>query len=108
MNWDVIKDAISAYDHALTVDPRHAKVYYNKGIALADLNRHNDAILAYDKAIEIVPNYAKAYYNKGISLYDIGKYDDALDAFNKAIRNRSYRYLGMVLPQFHFQQTGAV
>ena len=29
------KEAISAYDHALMVDPRHAKVYYNRGIALA-------------------------------------------------------------------------
>ena len=72
-NWARFKEAISAYDHALMVDPRHAKVYYNKGIALADLGRHTEAIVSYDKAIEVVPDYAKAFYNKGISLYELGK-----------------------------------
>ena len=73
-NWAGTRKPISAYDHALTIDPRHAKVYYNKGIALADLGRHEEAIAAYDKAIEIVPDYSKAFYNKGISLYEIGRY----------------------------------
>jgi tetratricopeptide (TPR) repeat protein len=79
--------AIQCYDKAIEIDPNYADAWYNKGVTLYRLGKHNDeAIQCYDKAIEIDPNYADAWYNKGVTLYRLGKHnDEAIQCYDKAI-----------------------
>ena len=46
-----------------------SKAWYNKGLALDNLNKYDEAIKAFDKAIEINPKYSAAWDNKGVFLY---------------------------------------
>jgi len=50
--------------------------WFNKGVALAQLNKSCEAIKAFDKAIEINPPDSDAWYNKGITLAKLGKLDN--------------------------------
>lgn len=52
--------AIEAYDQALQIDPKHAKVLYNKGIALNGLGRYEEAIQAFDQQLKINPKSGPA------------------------------------------------
>jgi Flp pilus assembly protein TadD len=59
-------------------------VWFNKGIALAELDKLDEALKCFEKAIEIDPKDARAWSNKGIALDSLGKADEALKSFNKA------------------------
>ena len=49
---------------ALTVDPKHSKVYEHKADALRNLVRIKDSITCYDKAIKLDPQACFAYRSK--------------------------------------------
>ena len=78
-------EAIDAYEKAIELDPRYAKAWNNKGLALDNLSKLDESIQVFEKAVEINPRYAEAWYNKGAVLDDQGKYDEAIKAYNKAI-----------------------
>jgi len=61
---------------------------YNKGIALANLNRHEKAIIAYDEVLKINPQHADAWYKKGASLANLKKYEEAIKANDEANKLR--------------------
>jgi len=76
---------IQHLDKAIEINPNYDKAWYNKGIALGNLNLHEEAIKAFDKAIEINPNYDKAWYGKGFESNKLNLREEAIKAFNKAI-----------------------
>jgi tetratricopeptide (TPR) repeat protein len=78
-------EAIDAYEKAIELDPRYAKAWNNKGLALDSLNKLDESVQAFEKAVEINPRYVEAWYNKGTVLDDQGKYDEAIKAYNKAV-----------------------
>ena len=47
--------AIAAFDEAIAMDPGYARVYFNKGQALAKLGQHSEAIAAYEEAVRLDP-----------------------------------------------------
>src|SRR5262245_24509897 len=49
--------ALRSIDHALTIDPRSASAYNNRGVVLGELKRFSEAILSYDQAIKLAPDY---------------------------------------------------
>ena len=53
--------AIKCYDEIIKINPNCSEAYYNKGIALYNLNRKDEVLKCYDKIIEINPNYSDAY-----------------------------------------------
>jgi tetratricopeptide (TPR) repeat protein len=53
-----------AYDKAIELNPTLAVIFYNKGSALANLNKYDEAIQAYNMAIQIVPAYCDAWSKK--------------------------------------------
>jgi tetratricopeptide (TPR) repeat protein len=59
--------------------------YYNKGIALSALGRHEEAIECYDKILYRVKKDPVAYYNKGIALSTLGRHEEAIECYDKAI-----------------------
>lgn len=66
-------------------NPDDQKAWFNKGVALDALGRHEDALQAYDKATELSPKDKKAWINKGAALSELLRNEEALEAFNKAI-----------------------
>ena len=55
-------------------------VYYNRGLAKAELGNLQDAISDWSESIRLNPSYASAYYNRGIAKDDLGdKYGSLAD-----------------------------
>jgi tetratricopeptide (TPR) repeat protein len=59
--------------------------WFEKGIDLGELGRHNEAITCFNKALEIDPQLASAWYNKGVALGNLGRDSEALTCFNKTL-----------------------
>jgi predicted TPR repeat methyltransferase len=78
--------AIDSYKQALKIQPNHAEVYYNMGIALKNKGDLDAAIDSYKQALKIKPDYAEAYSNMGNVLKDKGDLNAAIDSYKKAIK----------------------
>ena len=83
------KEAIRAYNKALTIEPNFAEAYNNIGNALKDQSKLKEAIKAYSKALLIKPNYAEAYNDLGITLNVEGRSKDAIKSYKQAIKIKS-------------------
>ena len=70
---------------ATSDNPQDSVGWFNKGLALDNLNKSDEAIKAYDKAIEINPQDSDVWTGKGLALDNLNKYDEAIKAFDKAI-----------------------
>ncbi len=81
------KEAVAAYDRALSLRPGDAASYYNKGVALEHLGRDEDALAAYDRAVSLRPD-AATHYGRGNALRRLGRDADALAAYDQVISLR--------------------
>jgi tetratricopeptide (TPR) repeat protein len=79
------QEAISCYNKAIEIDPRHAMAWNNKGVSLDFLGRYQEAISCYDKALEIDPLHAMAWNNKGIILHSLGRYQEAIICYDNVL-----------------------
>jgi tetratricopeptide (TPR) repeat protein len=86
---DVLETILSNSEKALQVNPRDARAWQFKGIALSVSGNDQEAIKYYDKAIELKSDYANAYNNKGNALFNLGKYQEAIECYDKAIELKS-------------------
>ena len=68
------KDAIRYYEEALRIDSTYADAFYNKGLALASLNKYDEAIVAYTKAVNVAPEYGSALFARATSHYMVKQY----------------------------------
>ena len=98
-------DAITHYDRALALFPRHFKARFNRAFAMDKLDRVDDAIEEYTQALQLldivpsstssIPSHhhhhnnkihrAFVHYNRGICLDRLGRLTAAIDDFTKAI-----------------------
>ena len=58
-------------------------MWYNRGVALTQLELYDDALSFYDKAIDLSPGYADAWYNKAELLKHNGNDTEAETCFAK-------------------------
>src|SRR5260221_4046665 len=80
------REALTAFEQAIQLDPNDAVIYNGKGLALSNLDRHGEALAAFEQAIRLDSNFTNAYANKGMSLYKLKRYQEALAAFEQTIR----------------------
>ena len=92
-DWD---NAIPAFERAISLDPRYAEAFFNRGEAYlvkAQKNRDQDlAMLAsesFKKAIEMDPEYAPAYFSLGKIYRQMGDVDGAIYCWEKAVEFQS-------------------
>ena len=80
------EDCILANDRAIRLKPDDADAYLNRGVAKAELGRHDAAIADYDEAIRLKPDDAAAYSNRGNAKTKLGRHDAASADHDEAIR----------------------
>jgi tetratricopeptide (TPR) repeat protein len=70
--------AFQAYDKAISLDPKYAVPYNNRGSAYQEKGNLDRAIADYDKAISLDPKFAEAYNNRGDAYQEKGNLDRAI------------------------------
>jgi protein O-GlcNAc transferase len=78
------KQAVTWIDKAIAVNSRDASAHYNRGLALAALQRLDEAIHSYSTAIALNPNYTEAYSSRGTAFQNQGEIERALSDCRKA------------------------
>ncbi len=77
--------AINAFNQAISIDPKYAPAYYNRGFALSLAGKPDDAIASFDQAIQLDPSYKAAFYQRGSLKGQKGDFDAAMADFDKVI-----------------------
>ncbi|WP_292178449.1 tetratricopeptide repeat protein [Mesorhizobium sp.] len=80
--WNV--RSIADYDEAITIDPKHASTYYNRGTAWFNKGDDEHAIADFNRTISLDPGFADAFYKRGLSLFRKGN-EGAFADFEKAL-----------------------
>jgi len=80
--WD---EAMTAYGHALSLNPGMAGAYAGQAIALNKMGRLHEALERADRAVEIAPDSARAHAARSGVLGKSGRYALALESINEAI-----------------------
>ena len=65
------------------LDPKYAKAWSNKGVALFSQGKYDESIKAFDEALRLDPNLVDTWYNKGVALKVLGRTSEADAAFAK-------------------------
>lgn len=83
-NRALANEIIDILDRIITLSPRNAIGYYNKGVFLAGQGRTEEAIGLFDRAIELKTDFAEAYFNRGYLYLDAGNRNAGIRDLGKA------------------------
>jgi lipoprotein NlpI len=78
--------AISAFNQALTLDPKSSAAFFSRGIAKAAHDDLDGAVADYSQALDLDPNMAQAYYYRGLARHSKEELDGAISDYNSAVR----------------------
>ncbi|MCK9593278.1 MAG: response regulator [Methanoregula sp.] len=78
------RDAINAYENAISMNALNYQSWYGKGTALLKLGNVQDALVAYDQALSIFPRNSRILDAKGMLLKKIGNDKEAERCFELA------------------------
>lgn len=76
--------AVESYDQALAIDKDY-RIYYQKGIALKNLNKLDDAKTSFEECLKIKPDFELGYNALGSVYSSLGEYDKAVENFEKVL-----------------------
>lgn len=80
------KEALSAFDKVIQLNPESAAAWNGQGKTLHELKRYKEALNAFDKAIQLSPESADAWSSRAGVLSDLQQYQSAVDSFNRALK----------------------
>ena len=63
-----MEEAIQSFNKAIALEPTYASAYFNKGVALSKLERHQEAANSYEKTVLYDSKNVQAHFNLGVSL----------------------------------------
>ena len=69
---------MASFNRALVMEPEYAKAWYNRGIALGNLGRHEESLAAYERAVVLKPACCEAWNNRGVALAVLSRDEEAL------------------------------
>jgi len=78
--------AIADYEAAISLDPKNAAAYYNRGIAYQAKGDLDRAIADYGQAVVLDPKYTSAYNNLGNAYQAKGDIERAIASYDAAVR----------------------
>ena len=83
-------ESIATYEEVINLKPDFAEAWFNKGLALEDLERLPQALEAFEKAKSLGPNDPRPWEKMGAMLQKLGRYQEAKEAFGKAASVRQH------------------
>ena len=78
--------AIQSFTKAIELHPNAPRAFYNRGVALENLDHNEEAIQNYSEAIRLAPDMALAYSARGVCLVRLHRDPDALIDFQRALQ----------------------
>jgi tetratricopeptide (TPR) repeat protein len=78
-------NAVTAYNKALTLDPKYAEAKYKIGLIYQSQNNPEFFLPAYTDAVTMDPNYAPAFYALYTHYFNHGDVDKSTEYLNKYI-----------------------
>ena len=81
--------AIAAFTQGIRLNPKLAKLYYNRGVAYHKKGQLDKAIADYTEAIRLNEKQAEAYCNRGVAHGEKGDLEKAIADCTEAIRINS-------------------
>lgn len=81
------KDAIAAYQQAVSADPSKAFYYHHLGLAFAAEGRDEDAMTAFQRVVELNPDHSLAHATLAGYFKKLGLEELAQNHINKAMKN---------------------
>lgn len=79
------REALTAYEQALEIDPNNVAVLGDAGLVLKRLGRYQEALQAIDKALLRSSEDSGLQVNRGNLLMDLGEHSQALAAYQAAL-----------------------
>ena len=76
---------MAVFDRALAIQPNMAEGLYNRGVALADLQRFEMAVESYDRALALQPEMVAAMVNRAVALAAMQRFDDAIAGYDRVL-----------------------
>jgi tetratricopeptide (TPR) repeat protein len=80
--------AIASYDRAISLRPRDAALFSNRGVVLKDMKRFDEALASFDRALAIEPRMAAAHNNRGNTFRALERWDEALESYGRGLAIR--------------------
>jgi tetratricopeptide (TPR) repeat protein len=81
-----LDEAVTAFEKAISLDPKFAPAYYNLGYAKSLQNKTDEALDAYSKTIALAPDYLEAYNQRGNLKGKHGDFPGAISDFLQVVR----------------------
>lgn len=78
-------EALSEYDKAIELNPRHAQAYTNRALVLQSIGQLDQALESCNHAIEINPTILEAYINRGNIHSELGNFSLAVNDYDNAL-----------------------
>jgi tetratricopeptide (TPR) repeat protein len=78
--------ALVLFDRAISGLPSQPEFHFNRGLALAALERNPEALNSYDQAIRLKPHWTDPRLNAGILLHKMGRIADAITFFRALLQ----------------------
>lgn len=78
-------DILSFYDGVLSINPKFAMAYNNRGMAKKFRGQTREAIDDFNEAIRLNPKFSVAYYNRATAKIDLGNYQRVKEDLDTAI-----------------------
>ncbi|HEY5912418.1 MAG TPA: tetratricopeptide repeat protein [Verrucomicrobiae bacterium] len=91
LDQDKPEGALTRFEEALAIDPRHGEALVKKGAALERLQKLDEAIVCYDQAIAADGSLTVAYLHKGGLFNRMEKFAEALECYELALRTQEKR-----------------
>ena len=84
-----LNEAEAAFDRAVRMAPRQARMHQARGEFMRRIGRHDEAFAAYAKAAGLAPDNADMQYNFALACSEMGRFEEGLRAIGAALRLRS-------------------
>ncbi len=89
------RNAISAFDEVLFLEPNHLDAACQRADALRRSNDYQGAIVAYDTILEQEPKEVRATSGRAEALRMLGRFDQAIEWFDRTLALRPRHYLAL-------------
>jgi tetratricopeptide (TPR) repeat protein len=81
-------EALASYDTGLSIEPGHAGLANNRGLALFSAGRLEEALAGFDAVLARQPENWEALNNRGLILLAMGRCPEALASYDRAVTLR--------------------